>query len=1363
MQEPPPNTTANNECDTNADTCCLGTNFIVLACTNRVADVYAYDKSVAPVTSVPIVTGATAYEDPDTGRTYILLVHEGLYYGSKLDHSLINPNQLRYYGVPVWDNPFDTVRGLRIDADEDVSIPLRSEGTKVLFTTRTPTLEELHSCTKIHLTSQSPWEPTTVQLGQIQQLATRREQPRVLSEYHSIRKYEYVEPDSNDADLHSIDPTLTNLGRLLDTTINTATTISSATTEDPTMEDIPSQRTYVSTQRHTKLTADALAEHFCIGPRQAYQTLKVTTQKGLRSATLPISRRYRSDRMFGKRTLRGKFATDTLYAYVKSLNSNIGSQVYTHKCGFVQPYHLKKADGDQIGFTLSDFTNDYGVPEQLTFDGAMNQKGHRTKFMDIIRREEIKFHISSPRRPNENPAEGSIREMKKRWYRVMHKKNAPPRLWDYGISWVCETYNITANNSRYSNGRTPMEIITGDTPEISEYLDFGFYDWVIFRQNSGLGAPELGRWLGVSHRVGRAMSYWILPPSGIPVSCVTVQRVTNMEKTTDEMIARVKAYDDGLQSRWEAKSADISNKTSSIANSRVLWFENEDADFMEEYNRIIDDTTLPHADDLVDTVDVESDNYINMEIGLPHGADGELAHARVKRRATDAEGRPIGRANNNFSIDTRQYEVEFLDGTIERLTANIIAENLLAQVDEEGRRQMMLYEIVDHRIRTDAIPKSAGTYIGRDGHTRKKRTTRGWEILVQWKDGSHDWIELKDMKESYPVELAQYAINNNISDEPAFAWWVPHVLKKRDAIVKKVKSKYWQRTHKYGIRVPKNVKEAKEIDAENGNALWMDAMRLEMANVRTAFTPHEGDTKDLVGYKEITGHLVFDVKLGENFRRKARYCADGHKTDAPASITHSSVVSRDSVRMLLTIAALNGLEALGADTQNAFLTAPTKEKIWIRAGPEFGSEEGKVMVVTRALHGLKSASASFRSYMASKLDDMGFKSSVADPDAWMRPAKKASGDEYYEYALMHVDDILAMSMKPEHIMECIKSVFKFKGDKYEKPSNYLGGLLSEKKSLSGATCWSMTSVEYVNAAIKNVEEAVQKRSMRIPINPLTPMVQGYLPEYDESDELDASDTQFFQELIGILRWATELGRVDMLHEVAILSQYQASPRMGHLVQLLRIFGYLKKKPKISIYFDSDLPNFDRSLFSTKKEDFHEHYRDAKEDIPHGMPKPRGTAVTISGFVDASHAANKKTRKSHSGYVLFVNRAPVLWHSKRQQTVETSAFSSEFIAMKVCVEAMQHLRFKLRMFGVPVEEDEPAYLWCDNEAVVKNTTKVESVLNKKSSSVAYHYVRWAVAAGIVSVAWIPTDQNLADTFTKRLAEAVRDRLFGQWIY
>eukprot|EP00978_Attheya_sp_CCMP212_P034040 scaffold140628_cov38-Attheya_sp.AAC.1 len=105
-----------------------------------------------------------------------------------------------------------------------------------------------------------------------------------------------------------------------------------------------------------------------------------------------------------------------------------------------------------------------------------------------------------------------------------------------------------------------------------------------------------------------------------------------------------------------------------------------------------------------------------------------------------------------------------------------------------------------------------------------------------------------------------------------------------------------------------------------------------MKNIRIAFEEYDVNPEELIGYEEITGHLVFNVKLGENFRRKARFCADGHKTGAPSSVTYSTVVSRDSVRILLTIAALNDLKILGADVQNAFLTAPNKEKVWIRAG-----------------------------------------------------------------------------------------------------------------------------------------------------------------------------------------------------------------------------------------------------------------------------------------------------------------------------------------------------------------------------------------------------------------------------------------------
>ena len=95
------------------------------------------------------------------------------------------------------------------------------------------------------------------------------------------------------------------------------------------------------------------------------------------------------------------------------------------------------------------------------------------------------------------------------------------------------------------------------------------------------------------------------------------------------------------------------------------------------------------------------------------------------------------------------------------------------------------------------------------GVKRRRPTTKGWEILAKWKYGGTTWIVLKDMKESYPVQLEEYAVQNRISLEPEFAWWTQFVLKKRNHILANIKSKYWIRTHKYGIEIPKNVKRAK--------------------------------------------------------------------------------------------------------------------------------------------------------------------------------------------------------------------------------------------------------------------------------------------------------------------------------------------------------------------------------------------------------------------------------------------------------------------------------------------------------------------------------------------------------------------------
>ena len=446
MSEPAPGISAMNESDTNADTCCLGTNFIVLEFTQRTADVYPYDSSYTPVTNVPIVTGATAWTDPSNDTTYILVFHEGLYYGTKLDHTLINPNQVRAHGIPYWDNPFDRTRGLCIDIDDGPMIELNLTGTKLKFESRVPTTNELSSCAHIEMTSPHQWNPESVHLGSTS-TTSRQPQVRQLSSIHISENpyttithtiYEYANHASDEATLHNIDETLLMT--------NDYRQISGAQARGG--DDIPARRTYTSTQRHSAVTSQSLSEHWGIGIKRAQATLDATTQRGTRSAILPISRRYRADRMYRVKRLEGKFSTDTLYADIKSLKQNIYAQVFSHKAGLAVCYPLTRANGESIGNALLDFIHDFGAPRHLTFDGATVQVGRNTKFMKTIRDYQIQYHVSGPRRPNENPAESMIREIKRRWYRIMTRKRVPPRVWDFGLIWICETQSLTASSSR---------------------------------------------------------------------------------------------------------------------------------------------------------------------------------------------------------------------------------------------------------------------------------------------------------------------------------------------------------------------------------------------------------------------------------------------------------------------------------------------------------------------------------------------------------------------------------------------------------------------------------------------------------------------------------------------------------------------------------------------------------------------------------------------------------------------------------------------------------------------------------------------------------------------------------------------------
>jgi hypothetical protein len=251
-----------------------------------------------------------------------------------------------------------------------------------------------------------------------------------------------------------------------------------------------------------------------------------------------------------------------------------------------------------------------------------------------------------------------------------------------------------------------------------------------------------------------------------------------------------------------------------------------DPDFQEQFDNIISELNIPAADDTF-TPDACGDAHINMELAIPRDGDGP-DFAKVVKRLKDKDGLPIGKANNNPILDTRMYEVEYKDGHKASLAANAIAENMFAQVDDEGNRHVLFEEIVDHRTDGSEVKQQDAFITTRTGTKRRKETTKGWEILVQWKDGSTTWVALKDMKNSYPVQLAEYATQRRIAGEPAFAWWLHHVMSKRNRIIGKLKAKYWVRTHKFGVKAPKSVEEAKRFDEENGNSLWWDAICKEM-------------------------------------------------------------------------------------------------------------------------------------------------------------------------------------------------------------------------------------------------------------------------------------------------------------------------------------------------------------------------------------------------------------------------------------------------------------------------------------------------------------------------------------------------------
>jgi hypothetical protein len=352
----------------------------------------------------------------------------------------------------------------------------------------------------------------------------------------------------------------------------------------------------------------------------------------------------------------------------------------------------------------------------------------------------IMIHKTEQGRKNQNhAAEREIGFLAKCWKLQMMKKKVPKRLWDYGL--IYDDSELLSCMARGSNRRTGYEEVTGQTPGISEWLDFEFYDlvWWLDRPtnpNFTDATRQLARWLGVSHRVGSNLSCWLITKSGKIISKTSVEHVTR----------------DGYLQADKKKEIESFNRTLEASlNDANFIVDGGDGEFDSLYLQDIDnniynmgvqqdndnDTTRPQADyGDMNTKERPKDNdeeavhkYFTVELIMNTGTNDER-RGRVIKRLWGLDDEPIGRAHANPLFDTREYKIKFTDGTREKYQANVIAENMFAQVDTEGNQFLLLQEITDHRSDNRAIPISKGMIHGANGQPKPKITTRGWSLLV---------------------------------------------------------------------------------------------------------------------------------------------------------------------------------------------------------------------------------------------------------------------------------------------------------------------------------------------------------------------------------------------------------------------------------------------------------------------------------------------------------------------------------------------------------------------------------------------------------------------------------------------------------
>jgi hypothetical protein len=602
----------------------------------------------------------------------------------------------------------------------------------------------------------------------------------------------------------------------------------------------------------------------------------------------------------------------------------------------------------------------------------------------------------------------------------------------------------------------------------------------------------------------------------------------------------------------------------------------------------------------------------------------------------------------------------------------------------------------------------------------------------------------------------------------------------------------------YGVKVPRNMHELVDFDKEldNNPALssamkdqrWRDCIKKQMREFHEfdtfeilpeGTTPAELKKKD---YQLLPTHWVSVAKNDGTF--KMRYCANGDRISTTAQ-SFCSMVDVKYSRLLWLIAHANGQKVLAGDVLNGYLMADNLEKVFVRCGPEFGENEGRLAIVKKALYGIGSAGHAFTEKIKDIMLALGWTPTDIDRNIWRR---ENLDDGLYDYCSYFIDDFVIVSKNPEKILGELEEHMRLKFAGI--PEKYLGcdTVLNHENPERPITEFYMKT--YLQEALRIVEDIgfqngsrrkhkstpipetanpeeiaafdykkgmqqlrIQLRGSRTP-NQDPSTSNGAAKVLEKYRELNPVNKRLYQKLMGMLQWIKTLGRFDITEAVTKLAKYQSSPKQGHLDLAVGVFAYLRCTIGYGLAMDSTplVPDSDdyreQPEMEQMRQEIRKEYHDATEFRSLNDPVPRGKELQLSVFCDASHGDNTVDRSSVTGLVVVIGSTVIQTLSRRQGSIPSGAsYGSELLAAKEACETIAGWRIALRSLGVPVTK--PTWLFVDNNSVQITSTKLATACKKKHTDISYHMLRSYFAAGVINVKWVASEDNWADLCTKSL--------------